>query len=160
MEHDPIMEGLARVLWCSAWADAAEECGESQRLSGVEITNVAPETPIEAWCWAYRVAGAIEQANGASLHVLLGRGAMAHLRAKGEDPASEDIRPWCEEHADRFGTCLAFMAMGSGVSWFDDFEEFPLEVSDRMTGCGTCACELAAVAADMEGWTPERNYDE
>jgi len=108
-----MVEGAARVLWASAWADVTEERGESH--SGQELTEVAPPTPMEAQSLALSLIGKVARANG-DIGQLLRRAAQAD---------GVQVTP---EFARSFGSDLAMMAMGTGVSWFDDHAEFPLVV--------------------------------
>src|SRR5579872_1633079 len=110
---DTFVKGMATILWGDAWADHAEEHA-CCNLSGCEITHVMPEIPEVAWRMAERLAGKIEQANGCALAVLFAQAMKAEGRP---DLEHEDYH---DETAERFGECLAWMAMGAGVSWYDD----------------------------------------
>lgn len=114
---DPIVKGMAEVLWGSAWADHAEEhaCCE---MGGCEITQIMPEIPVEAYILAGTLVGKIEQANGKSIACLLADACRADGVAFPPDSA----------YHERFGVCLAFEAMGDGVSWEDDHAAFPIEI--------------------------------
>ena len=113
MEHDDkIVEGCAEILWGLAWADHAEETDCTQ-MSGCEITSIMPDIGLHAYVEAGRIIGAVEQASGMGAHALLWK----CLRADGLDP--EKCAP---EYMGRFGNCLAYMASGHGVSWYDDHE--------------------------------------
>jgi hypothetical protein len=137
------MNGLARTLWVLAWGDAMDEAGRGRELSGQDLNEIAPETPDAAYFQAYRVAGKIEQANGVgSLYVILAAAARAEIENCSEE-AQDDFT---NEHAERFGDCLAHMAMGTGVSWFDSHPKIVLTVNDGMTDCGGVSYELGCVA--------------
>ena len=93
-----ILDGIATILWASAWADHVEECG-CQSLTGCEITEVMPPTPQEAHDKAREIAALY--GNVDALY--------AEAMALG-DTGSEE----------RFGNCLAYNAKGDGVAWSDD----------------------------------------
>jgi len=122
--HERIVKGVVDILWGSAWADHVEE-HKCCRLSGLNICNVMPTPPPEAWAAAERILGHIEHANGWSWPCMFA----AAARADGlKEPKSYD-----DLLVERFGECLMYMAMGSGTSWFDDHAEFSLAVP-------YCAC--------------------
>jgi len=109
--EEEIIEGMARALWVSDWAQREEEKGVS--FSGMELMDIAPPTPQGAEDAARLLAGGIIQANKASLTRLLAKAS----KADGDYADPED-----------FGHYLAMMALDTGVSWFDRHEEFPLKV--------------------------------
>jgi len=113
-----IIDGIAEILWGSAWADHAEE-HECTSLSGMQIEAIMPSVPKEASQLAQDLARKFESMNGATLDTLY---AIA-LKADGQTsyPGSGKSSP------ESFGSNLAFMAMGAGVSWFDDHDKFPLK---------------------------------
>lgn len=152
--NDDIRNGMAALFWNSAWADYQEELGRlgepHANLSGVNIYGVSDE-PDETQCeelraHVQRVVEEIEYKNSASLDELLDRATAA-------DDAEAD--------PTRFGECLAYMSMGSGVSWFDDHEHFEIEVPYHehgwvyLTWGPTLQDELDAwiVARDRDGLT-------
>ncbi len=111
MEHDDkIINGCARMLWALAWGDHAEETG-CTNLSGCDITEHNPPVGLSAFIEAGRIVGAVEQASDLNIHALLWK----CLHDDGLDP---DV--CAADHMERFGGCLAYMALGHGVSWFDD----------------------------------------
>jgi hypothetical protein len=112
---DPIVEGMASTLWGSAWANHADE-HRCTKLSGMEITEIMPPIPPEAYAIAKDFIKDIEKENGKSIHALV------------EDAAAADGTEVDSDYEYAFGSDLAFMVTGAGVSWFDDHEEFPLEV--------------------------------
>jgi hypothetical protein len=65
------------------------------------------------------------QANNQDIDDLLEKAA----NADGMD--DDDIT---DEYADTFGHYLTMMALGHGVSWFDDHSTFPLKVPDIQAG--------------------------
>ncbi len=111
-DRDEFMDAAARALWVQAWADAAEEQGET--LSG-ELMDQAPETPPEAKQAAKELAVALEQSNG-PLSQLWDKAATAKGKHS-RDPTVED-----------FGHYLAMGALGHGVSWEDDHPDVGIKL--------------------------------
>jgi hypothetical protein len=113
-----IIAGIESILWASAWADHVEE-HQCTNLSGMRIEDIMPSIPKEASRMAQDLARKYESMNGASLDTLY---AIA-LKADGQTsyPGSGKSSP------EAFGDDLAFMAMGAGVSWFDEHDKFPLK---------------------------------
>lgn len=127
MVNERIIKGMADILWGSAWADHVEDTS-CQSLSGCEITSCMPEIPEGVFRNCERMLGYIEGINGASAIQLIIRAAVADgLLSDVEDDVWEIITPAYQE---RFGDCLMHMAMGSGVSWFDDHKKFDIKVPD------------------------------
>lgn len=155
--HDSCVRGIAEILWGCAWADHVE-AHRCTNLSGCDILQVMPPIPRQAWAVAERVLGHIEQANPQWSHSWRAMFAAAR-RADGLPDEG-----WSEEEVTRFGNCLAYMAMGHGVSWFDDHEHFPLSVplcaedselellaGDRCRRKGRKRCVACAGYLDEEG---------
>lgn len=152
----PVLDGMAALFWNSAWADYQDELFEQgephANLSGVNIYDVSddPDERQTATLKAHvtRIADEIETVNNATLDELVERAG---------DADDEEADP------ERFGECLAYMSMGSGVSWFDDHEKFPLEVPYHEFGWvylswpPTLRDQLDAwvEAVEKEGETPE-----
>lgn len=137
------INGMAECFWASAWADHVEEKG-CYNLSGCEITEHMPEIPEQAYRAAHRVLGRIEET--VELHV-------ASLFAKawaadGLDPEHVDYHG---ELANRFGWCLAYAAMGAGVSWEDDHEGFPELSNADLFGCE----DAGGVSLDLQDYAAE-----
>lgn len=130
--YDEILNALARTAWALAWADWAEENGES--LSGLDIVDAAPATPASAMEWGRAVLLATEELNGVSIDDVLRRAADA-------DETEPD-----SGYAEDFGSDLAMMVMGHGVSWFDDHARFPLKKPDAW------ASSLDGETLDGEVW--------
>jgi hypothetical protein len=120
-----ISEAMARALWVTAYADFIDEQrseGKSRRQleaegfstcgGGDDWMDVAPETPPQGLQAGRDLAALYEEVNGTSLDEL----AAAAAVADGQDVDGEE-----------FGHYLAMMALGRGVSWFDDHAEFPLK---------------------------------
>jgi hypothetical protein len=117
MSRREIIEGIATILWGSAWADHAEE-HRCCNLSGCRIEDCMPAIPYTAWKEAFKLAREIERDNGAKLDVLYQREVNMH-----------DLNPQrVRESAERFGNCLAWESMGAGVSWTDDNPEHALKI--------------------------------
>lgn len=106
-----ILDGMARCLFVTAWADYAEEqLGAS--FSGMELMDVAPETPPELFEKAKGLYNEIEETNNVNLST---------FTPPGIDPA---------EGFDKglFGHYLCMEALGHGVSWKDDHEDHGLKL--------------------------------
>ncbi len=131
-----IVEGMATILWGSAWASHVEE-HRCCNLSGCKIEDVMPPIPDCAREQAERIAKGIEEANGCDLGELMARAD----EADGIPREFDGDNDRCEE----FGNDLAHMADGAGVSWFDDHEEFPIEIP---YDCGRATGELQMHADD------------
>jgi hypothetical protein len=114
---DDITKGIATILWGGSWADHVEE-HQCRNLSGCQIEECMPEIPTEAWIMAGEVLGHVAQANGKNIYQLLS----AACKADGVE------YPPGDEYQERFGECLAYMATGAGVSWFDDHATFKIKV--------------------------------
>jgi hypothetical protein len=110
--RDTIVRGMASMLWALAWADHTDE-HRCARLSGMDIMDVMPTVPPEAVKQAEKLIAGIEKANNAPLEVIF----LVACKADGAEADPEE-----------FGGDLAHMAIGSGISWFDDHEKFPLKM--------------------------------
>lgn len=119
-----IIEGMARALFVSAYADYCDSEGADPNLPiatcGTDWMDVAPATPQYAIDAANRLLGKFEERNHRSIWVLLAKAVEAD-----ELPVDHSHRD--AEYVRLFGHYLAMGALGHGVSWFDDHEEFPLE---------------------------------
>ncbi len=121
-----IITSMARTLFCMAWADWVEQIAQQSFPPGTKIEDAAPPTPPEVLHLAYYLAGRLIQANP-NKHslMMLFRHAIIH---DGKSWAGVDeTDPLCAE----FGSDLAMMITGQGVSWFDDHAEFALKVPDE-----------------------------
>lgn len=124
LERTMIEKGMARALFVCAWVTAKEELG-TNFPPRTEYMDVAPATPLLAVFSAYRLAGAVEQANGMNLLALLHKAAKAdgiHGTSTLDSPSAD--------YAESFGHYLAMESMGHGVSWFDDHARFELTLPD------------------------------
>lgn len=119
---DDILLGMARGLWITAYADWFEPLDRDEReahggpvsLQGVDWYGTAPETPEPAEAAARDLAALYKDENGGVDVVELAKRA---AKADGKQRIND-------EH---FGYYLAMMALGTGSSWFDDHEKFPLK---------------------------------
>lgn len=103
---DEFVESAARAFFVSAWANAAEEQGES--FSGMQLMDVAPATPNEVIEHAARFIKSVEKLNGRSIDELYDEAANAPGKYYRDPDPSE------------FGHYLAMEAMGHGVNWYDN----------------------------------------
>lgn len=111
--REEILRGAAATLWWSVWADhvGANRC---RSLMQQKIEDIAPPVPAVAHDLVERLLTQIEKEHGlgvASLYEI----AVSANGGQAKEP-------------ERFGSCLAHMSMGTGVSWFDDHARFPLTV--------------------------------
>lgn len=99
-----IRESIARTLFLMAYADAAEEPGRRlpRARSGEDWNDVAPRTPASAFACADKLLARI---------------------AEKRPSIAVDCARWCASTGldeNRFGHCVAMMALGAGVGLFDD----------------------------------------
>lgn len=131
-----IIDGMVTILWGDAWAMHVETAPDEGRkccrsLAGCRIEDVMPEIPKVAKQLARNLAKDFEKANAGLTIVDLLVGAFRADNDLSENYSDEQVIDKIEEDPymqGRFGECLAWMAMGAGVSWFDDHEEFPMEI--------------------------------
>lgn len=110
-----ITEEIAKAFFATAWADAMEERGIT--FSGDEIYNVMPpEIPSVAREAARKLVSKMEKENRLPIEEIY-RVALE----KAELLDAPDIR-------DNFGFATALQAMGSGVSWSDDYPDHGFKV--------------------------------
>jgi len=120
-DAEPIVYGMAKALFVSAYADALDQAEVSYQ-SGVQFETIAPPVPPQAYADASRLVGMLEQANAAGLYVLYHRACVADGDAEdGFGPMFKD-----RDRAELFGHYLAMQSVGHGVSWFDDHAKFDL----------------------------------
>ena len=62
-----IIVGMAHCVWALSWADEQDRTAEGVSLSGMDVYEVAPNTPFEAERLAYFVARKIEALNRRTL---------------------------------------------------------------------------------------------
>lgn len=117
--NEDIAEGMARGLWLAAYSSFAEEANDPdfpRARQGQDWDDVAPETPEIADEAALALAKLYVDANHVTLDGLYGRATLAN----GQDEDDSD-------QAYMFGFYLSQMAIGSGLSWFDDHARFDLK---------------------------------
>lgn len=116
-----IIEGMARAFFACAWADACEEAGEEQMLSGAEIMHIMPsKTDPAAIHAAQTLCHGIESAHpGCHDGIAQIFEACTLLDTAGADRA---LTP------DLFGHYCAMQAIGTGVG----LESFGRAVRDAV----------------------------
>ena len=142
---DEFLEGAARCFFVCAYADFVED--EEREDDGHEYARpgaggdwyeYAPETtPPAAYAFAGELWALLATMNKATAPC----GVVSLL-----DQASKANNLGREVDAEHFGRDCAMMALGSGVSWFDDNNEFPLEVPHM--DCGTVSFAVEAYRAE------------
>jgi CheY-like chemotaxis protein len=124
--RDAILDGIARYLWVTAYAEWAVSPGEfidvddlpERAGPGEDWDEVAPLTPGPAFEAASALERAIGESNGAATsRVLADLFGIAMTVDRGRPYHFDDAD---DEVASEFGASLAAMALGDGVSWFDD----------------------------------------
>lgn len=139
--RDTILEGMARTLWLYAYADYIEEIGDKsadeqelpRALAGQDWDDVAPETPKAAMKAAKELVKLYEASKGTGDIVeLYGLAQTVDMEEDFEFELSQGKigrtvgDRWKIADAGLFGSMLASMALGHGVSWFDDHKKFEL----------------------------------
>lgn len=115
-----ILDGMARAFFACAWADACEEAGEEQMLSGREIMHVMPsETDPSAIHAAQTLIMQIESAHPGLKDIGLIFKACTLMDQTGAD---RTLTP------ELFGHYCAMQAMGTGVG----LESFGRAVRDAV----------------------------
>lgn len=138
---DEFLEGAARCFFVMAYADYAEE--EERREfddhdypmpgGGEDWYDYAPEvTPPAAYAAAGELWARLAILNKATAPC----GVVSLL-----DQAAKANNLGCDVDAEHFGRDCAMMALGTGVSWFDDNNSFPLETPYMDCGSVTFAVE-------------------
>lgn len=119
--EETIANSIARTLFVSGYADFCEEndCGRRPGPGG-DWSNTAGKTPAEFNLMAYRLIGAFEQMNGASLICVFASACREN---------SVEFKTPPQEFVTQYGHYMAMSSMGHGVSWTDDHE--PHFMSDR-----------------------------
>jgi hypothetical protein len=124
MNTSKAFEGFVNVLWLSSWADNEEENGRT--YSGMKIEDVAPPCPASVRKIAKEYVRLLGKVNGVKWK--LPNDIMRCLCYLGAI-ADNDVRQGAgDTYSRRFGECLAYMALGHGISWFDDHQCFDLKV--------------------------------
>lgn len=155
---EKIIEGMARIMWASAWHQHVEEA-RCQNVSGLEITDVMPDVPEVALRMAYRWAGRIEGESGSLILLLYAAAKTDGLVVDVTKGIAVITEGWPDnvdnKYAEEFGNSLAWMAMGAGPSWFDDHKEFDLKVPHLGDGCEAIDLQdLAKETCELCGYRP------
>lgn len=161
-----ILDGMARTLWVMAWASYADELKEASRRgadpgdldrlaaleqmgwiagSGEDWDEVSPDTPKAAMKAAGDLDKLIAESEGIAKEefplVMLFAQA---VEADTGEPLEYDLDdPDLEDLARDFGSGLAHMAMGDGVSWFDDHK--------HKTGNAEFDPDIPSIAVNFDG---------
>lgn len=127
---EDIVDGMSEALFVSAYADMIDQYCEENGCSyndlpenvpyagaGEDWMNNHPPISDEAKEESYKLARDYESQNKKSLDALLEDA----VEAEGMSPDDID-----SDYASYFGHYLGMMALGHGVSWFDDHKKFPL----------------------------------
>ena len=143
---DAFIEGAARCFFVCAYADFVDE--EEREDDGHEYASagggedwydIAPETtPLAAYAFAGMLMARIEAMNKATAPC--GVISLVSQSAEANGVSEDDI------DVEHFGRDCAMMALGTGVSWFDDNSDFPLEVP--YMDCGTVDFAVEAYRDD------------
>lgn len=126
---DKVLEGIALCLWASAWADALEGAGRSDVISGRNVYDVMPECPDVVYLEAAKIYGRVEQGTGHNIPALVHAAYKADWAFKTANPPEES-----DEYHVRFGECIAYAYMGTGVGWDDDHEDFDTNLCRDILG--------------------------
>lgn len=129
--YDIIAEGMARALWCDAWANWADEQHQKNPKvryypPGCELMDHMPAVPQRAYNEAWRLFGAIEELNGGTMAVLCHRAWLAD-NSPGKDSEECNWTNAGQDYWKEFGHYLAMEALGHGVSWADDHEAIEIK---------------------------------
>jgi hypothetical protein len=104
-------EGAARAFYAQAWATRQYERGRS--LTGRNILDAAPATPLSAYVEAGVLVGKIEELNRKNIYMIFAEAS----KADGRDVDVVEL-----------GHYFALQALGEGVSWFDSHASFPVKL--------------------------------
>jgi hypothetical protein len=126
-KDDPMLLSAARTFFVLAWAKKKEEKGTPKHWQGRDLFDLAPKTPFGAVVYAAYFFGMLEHANNKSVHQLVREAADADCF---NNPLRKDNYEKYKKYANDFAHYLVMMAIGHGVSWFDDHEEFELRIPD------------------------------
>jgi len=117
-------DGAGRLMFADAWGTRESELG--RRYPGENLYDIAPDTPDEAILEGARLCGYYEAANGLPIHELFERACIAEYGSREAWEAAEEAGDGDLPDFEHFSNDLAFMALGAGVSWFDDRKKFDL----------------------------------
>ena len=120
--RDQILEGMARTLWVSAYADWAEE----ETPGGMGIAKRPGQGGKPGSGDLVELYGMAQTADLEEDFEFTSDNAMPLLKSDTKAHAEHVDHEWKMNDAYLFGSMLAWMALGAGVSWFDDHKEFEL----------------------------------
>ena len=115
-----VVEGMAKALFCTWWANWAEHRVEltGERLpwsGGDQLMEVMPDLPKDAMVKAAYLAGQISSLNGEDLFYLCYNAAKKDGHP---DPRTDEV---CNsDYWESMGHAMAMEALGYGVGWADD----------------------------------------
>ena len=116
-------------MFLVAWSQKEAEAGRTH--SQRNIAEIAPGTTDEARFHAAAYIGSFETANGMSIEAIYAQACTADKIEHSEvievyrnDQCEE--KPEVARHPEEFGHSLGMMALGTGVTWWDDHERFQL----------------------------------
>lgn len=114
----------------------SDEPAPARSFAGQRLEDVAPPTPAYAREWAWKLLGALEEINpqwGRNLPSILAAAARVDCPGNGTSRGKHVSCRLCDNglgDVRAFGSDIAMMALGTGVSWFDDHAEFELHVPE------------------------------
>jgi len=117
-------DGAGRLMFADAWATREQELGRT--YPGENLYDIAPDTPDEAILEGARLCGCYEAANRQPIHKLFELACIAEYGSMEAWEAAEEAGDDDLPDFEHFSNDLAFMALGAGVSWFDDRKKFDL----------------------------------
>jgi hypothetical protein len=137
-----ILEGAARALWVSCYADAADrgDLPDSAPTAGAgeDWCDIAPVTPIRAYLRASVFLAEVltvarSEAAGRTVYP---RHIQCLWQVFGAARHTDDYDKLISDSgvAETFGHLLAMQSMGHGVSWGDDHESLPFRVPRTLEG--------------------------
>jgi len=157
-----IINGMATILWGNAWAQHIESASDRgvkpcQNISGCKIEEVMPSIPKIAFQLAKQLIVDIVKSNSvesiADLCENAYRSDTGHTQCKCtfSKVQEEELESstFDDDYQIRFGECLAWMAIGAGVNWFDTHEEFLLTIPT------TSQVTATKGTFHLEGWAIE-----
>lgn len=112
------------------------ERGWPHSMQGVECCDAAPPTPDYARLEAAMLLSRLEERNGAGLAAIVRAARTADCVAAVDSGVKHDHGNYLNQHdtpsgdaclpldVEEFASDVAMMALGTGVSWFDDHERF------------------------------------
>jgi hypothetical protein len=124
-KRQEIVDACAWMLWANAWISLQEDPDRevADRVdpgAGGSWDPYVPDVPAEVTKGAELLIASIERRNGATVDALYDRAvALPGKRYTDREPTPE-----------RFGNCIAYVAIGAGVSWADDYPEAGITISE------------------------------